>query len=77
MQAGLGWIDFSEGHRDRVFSVVDLLSADGSVDELGVGVVRDAIADWLFPGVSTIQTCPKYFIIISQIFISYLIKFQH
>lgn len=77
MQAGLGWIDFSEGHRDRVFSVVDLLSADGSVDELGVGVVRDAIADWLFPGVSTIQTCPKYFIIISQILLSYLKKFHN
>lgn len=77
MQAGFGWIDFSEGHRDRVFSVVDLLSDDGSVDELGVGIVRDAIADWLFPGVSTIQTCPKYFIIISQILLSYLKKFHN
>jgi hypothetical protein len=77
MQAGFGWIDFSVGHRDRVFSVVELLSADGSVDELGVGVVRDAIADWLFPGVSTIQTCPKYFIIIPQIFLSYLKKFYN
>ena len=77
MQAGFGWIDFSEEHRDRVFSVVDLLSAEGSVDELGIGVIRDAIADWLFPGVSTIQTRPKYFIIIPQILLSYLKKFHN
>ena len=77
MQAGFGWIDFSEEHRDRVFSVVDLLSAEGSVDELGIGVIRDAIADWLFPGVSTIQTHPKYFIIIPQILLSYLKKFHN
>lgn len=76
MEAGFGWIDFSEEHRDRVFSVVDLLSPDSSVDELGVGTVRDAIADWLFPGVSTIQTRPKYFIIIPQIFLSYLKKMR-
>lgn len=77
MQAGFGWVDFSNEHRDRVFSVVDLLSADSSVDELGVGTVRDAIADWLFPGVSTIQTRPKYFIIITQILLSYLKKFHN
>lgn len=77
MQAGFGWIDFSEEHRDRVFSVVDLLSSEGSVDELGIGVIRDAIADWLFPGVSTIQTRPKYFIIIPQILLSYLKKFHN
>jgi hypothetical protein len=76
MQTGFGWIDFSEEHRDRVFSVVDLLSTEGSVDELGIGIVRDAIADWLFPGVSTIQTRPKYFIIIPQIFLSYLRMFH-
>lgn len=70
--AGLGWIDFSNEHRDRVFSVVDLLKADSTVDELGIGTVRDAIADWLFPGVSTIQTRPKYFILIPQLLRSYL-----
>ena len=72
--AGFGWIDFSKEHRDRVFSVVKLLKEGGTVDELGIGVVRDSIADWLFPGVSTIQTRPKYFVILLQIFNSYLQK---
>ncbi|MEX2417466.1 MAG: DUF6361 family protein [Actinomycetota bacterium] len=29
---------------------------EGSVDEIGVGVIRDAFADMFFPGTSTIQT---------------------
>lgn len=76
MSAGFGWIDFSNEQRDRVFSVVELLSTGGTVDELGIGSVRDSIADWLFPGVSTIQTRPKYFIILTDIFLGYLQRYQ-
>lgn len=32
-------------------------------DELGIGTVRDAFADALFPGTSTIQTRAHYFLI--------------
>lgn len=71
MNTGLGWIDFSTEHRDKVYSVVEMLSESGTVDELGIGPIRDAIADWLFPGVSTIQTRPKYFILIPQILLKY------
>ncbi len=76
MSSGFGWIDFSNEQRDRVFSVIDLLSTGGTVDELGIGSVRDAIADWLFPGVSTIQTRPKYFIILTDIFLTYQKQFH-
>lgn len=40
----------------------------GTVDDLGVGAVRDAIADHLFPGISTIQTRAKYFLFLAWIF---------
>lgn len=76
MATGLGWIDFSKEHRDRVFSVIDMLGEPGTVDELGIGVIRDALADCLFPGVSTIQTRPKYFIIISNIILAYVREHQ-
>ena len=76
MGAGFGWIDFSNEQRDRVFSVIELLNTGGTVDELGIGSVRDNIADWLFPGVSTIQTRPKYFIILTDIFLGYLQRYQ-
>ncbi|MEZ7494968.1 DUF6361 family protein [Leeuwenhoekiella aequorea] len=72
MASNFGWIDFSNEHRDRVFSVVDMLTESNAIDELGIGVVRDALADWLFPGVSTIQTRPKYFILIPILFLQYL-----
>lgn len=77
MAAGFGWIDFSNEQRDRVYAVIDMLSTGGTVDELGVGVIRDAFADWMFPGVSTIQTRPKYFIILTEIFLNYIKAFHN
>jgi hypothetical protein len=59
--SSIGWIDFSSEHREKVRTVIDLLSTPGVVDELGIGVVRDSFADRMFPGISTIQTRAKYF----------------
>lgn len=69
--AALGWIDFSPTHRNRVGSVLDLLRPEGMVDELGMGTLRDSIANELFPGISTIQTRAKYFFIIPYILWEY------
>ena len=65
--ASIGWIDFSPEHRNRVGTVLDLLKPEGMVDELGMGTIRDAIANELFPGISTIQTRAKYFFIVPYI----------
>jgi hypothetical protein len=62
--AGLRWLDSSDAERRRALDVVDLLREDGTVDELGIGVIRDAVADRLFPGTSTIQTRVRYFLFI-------------
>lgn len=69
--ASIGWIDFSTNDRDRVGSVLDLLRPEGMVDELGMGTIRDALANQLFPGISTIQTRAKYFFIIPYILYDY------
>ena len=58
----LGWIDFSKNDRNIAFSVLKLLEEPGAVDEMGIGIFRDAFADILFTGTSTIQTRAKYFI---------------
>ena len=71
MPSSLGWIDFSSEHRDRVKAVLDSLAIPGVVDELGIGVIRDAFSDLLFPGISTIQTRAKYFITIPRILKDY------
>lgn len=67
----LGWIDFSSTHRDRVHAVLDFLQEEGTVDELGIGTIRNALADFFFPGISTIQTRAKYFFIIPRIIHEY------
>jgi len=71
MISSIGWIDFSSEHRDRVRTVLDLLAEKGVVDELGIGVIRDAFADLLFPGISTIQTRAKYFLIVPRLLKNY------
>src|SRR3990172_6769835 len=71
--AQIGWIDFFTTHRQRVGSVLDLLKPEGMVDELGLGTIRDALANQLFPGISTIQTRAKYFFITPYILYDYQI----
>lgn len=60
----VGWIDFSPEERSRTLTVLSSLSEPGSVDELGVGIVRDAMAERLFPGTSTLLTKARYFFLV-------------
>lgn len=64
----LTWLDYSTRDQRRVLDTLSLFSESGTVDEIGVGVVRDAIADLLFPGTSTLQTRAKYFLFIPWIY---------
>lgn len=57
----LGWIDFSKTERNKILSVLDLLSEPGTLDELGIAPIRDGFSNLFFPGTSTIQTRAKYF----------------
>lgn len=63
----LGWIDFSKSERNKVLSVLDMLSEAGTLDELGIAPIRDGFADLFFPGTSTIQTRAKYFLIVPYV----------
>ncbi len=63
----IGWIDFSKEQRNKVLSVLRILSEPGALDELGIGIIRDQFADRLFPGTSTIQTRAKYFFLVPYI----------
>lgn len=63
----LGWIDFSKEDRDKVHDVMNLLQEQGAVDEIGIGLVRDAFSNLFFPGTSTVQTVAKYFLIVPYV----------
>ncbi len=64
----LGWVDFSKSERNKVLSVLDMLSEGGTLDELGIAPIRDGFANLFFPGTSTIQTRAKYFLIVPYAF---------
>ncbi len=68
MVSRFGWIDFSEEDRRKMLEVIKLLSQQDTVDELGIGTVRDAFANYFFPGTSTIQTRAKYFLFMPWIY---------
>lgn len=65
--AQIGWIDFSEADRKKMKQAMSLIRPEGQLDELGIGRIRDGIANMLFPGISTIQTRAKYFFIVPYI----------
>ncbi len=63
----LSWLDSSERERRSVLDLVSALNEPGTLDELGIGSIRDTIADKLFPGTSTIQTRARYFLFVPWI----------
>ena len=63
----IGWVDFSKADREKVLDVINLLQEPGAVDEIGIGLIRDAFANYFFPGTSTVQTRAKYFIVVPYI----------
>jgi hypothetical protein len=62
-----GWLDHDPSERERSQRILVLFHEKESRDELGLGSVRDAFADLLFPGTSTIHTRVRYFLFIPWI----------
>jgi hypothetical protein len=62
--SSFAWLDFSESDRQKALDIIDLFREKGTVDELGIGTVRDAFADLLFPGTSTIMTRARYYLFV-------------
>ena len=64
MPSTLSWLDTSANEQRRVRELIALYTQSESRDELGIGQIRDAFADGLFPGTSTIHTRARYFLFI-------------
>lgn len=64
----LGWLDYSREERETIKELLKVLGESGSLDELGVGIVRDSISDILYPGTSVLHTRAKYYILIPELF---------
>lgn len=70
MTSSFTWLDYSEHERRKMLDVIEMFGERTTRDELGIGGVRDAFADLLFPGTSTIQTAAKYFLFVPWIYLS-------
>jgi hypothetical protein len=62
-----GWVDFSSEDRARMRNVLAAVKDKLTLDELGIGQLRDVYSELLFPGFSTIQTRSRYFLAIPKI----------
>ena len=54
--AGIAWLDYSQADQRRAREIVAMFSQAESRDELGLGQIRDALSDTLFPGTSVLLT---------------------
>lgn len=68
MASVFAWVDFADEDRRKMAEVIDLFREQDTRDELGLGVIRDSLADLLFPGTSTIQTRARYFLFVPWIY---------
>lgn len=68
MPSSISWLDYSEAQQKQLRELIGLFSESGTLDDLGIGTIRDAISNSLFPGTSTIQTRSRYFLFIPWIF---------
>jgi hypothetical protein len=64
MMSAFVWLDYSERERRKMLDFIDVFREHSTRDELSVGSVRDAFADMLFPGTSTILTRARYFLLV-------------
>ena len=65
----LSWLAYSDEELRRAHDLAATLSEQETRDELGIGSIRDAIADRLFPGTSTIQSRARYFLFLPWLFL--------
>jgi len=68
MTSTLAWLDHDPTERERMTRILALFSEKESRDELGLGAIRDSLAETLFPGTSTIQTRLRYMLFIPWIY---------
>lgn len=68
MTSRVDWLDSSREEQRRMRELLNLFTETESRDELGIGQVRDAFSDSLFPGTSTLHTRARYFLLIPWCF---------
>ena len=66
--SSLSWIDFDDVERKRARRLIGMFAEKSTRDELGLGPIRDSIADLLFPGTNTLHTRLRYVFFVPWIY---------
>lgn len=64
MTSTIAWLDTTSEEQRAARELIALFTQTESRDELGIGQVRDAFSELLFPGTSVIQTRARYFLFV-------------
>src|SRR4051812_25878346 len=60
----IAWLDYNEADRQRMREIAAYFRDQGTVDELGLGRIRDAFSDRLFPGTSVLWRRARYLLFV-------------
>lgn len=63
----LGYIHSSEKERANALAVLKMAAESNAIDELGIGRIRDAFSNMMFPGTSSLQKHIKYLALMSLV----------
>ena len=66
--SSLGWLDFDAASAEKVATLLRALQEPTTLDVLGLLSIRNAFANMLHPGTSTLQTRLRYFLFVPWIF---------
>jgi hypothetical protein len=64
-QSSFGWLDADPERRRQILEVLDSFADKTTVDDLGIGTIRDALADTMFPGTSVLHTRLRYVLLVA------------
>lgn len=64
----MSWLDHDSEARERNMRVLAMLGERDRRDELGLGSIREDLAELLFPGTSTIQTRLRYMFFVPWVY---------
>ena len=58
----LGYINFSQEEKNNLYKVIQSIRDHHAIDELGIGRIRDAFSNKMFPGMSTLHNLLSFHI---------------
>lgn len=65
----IGYINFGLEEKNNLYKVIQSIRDHHAIDELGIGRIRDAFSNKMFPGMSVLQNRAKYFVLLPALYL--------